>query len=185
MSIILNVSGRIFKVSCDVICKSELFNGMLTDCNIDGEIMIDRSSKLFEHVYSYLLDDKYPYPKKYYSELDYYLVSYDIDLLYDPHKKCAEESRRINEEMSNMKNMMYIALDKIIELLSTDSDRKCRYFECDDGCVTYLLTCDQHRDKCCYSEEDKNGYRKFCKNGTHGTIIYCDKHIFNYRYTVW
>lgn len=53
-------------------CKSQLFNTMLADY----------AAKLFEHVYSYLLDDKFPL--KYYSELDYYLVPYDIDSSYYP-----------------------------------------------------------------------------------------------------
>lgn len=48
---------------------------MFKDCDtISDEIMIYRSPMLFDHVYAYLLDDAYPYPKKYYAELDYYLI---------------------------------------------------------------------------------------------------------------
>lgn len=65
MSTTINVSGKIFKVSRDVICKSEMFCNISSDCVIDNEITIDRSSKLFKHVYAYLLDSKYPYPIKF------------------------------------------------------------------------------------------------------------------------
>jgi len=75
MAINLNVSGRKFEVQKDILCKSQLFNNMFTDCDtIMDEIVIYRSPKLFEHVYAYLSDDKYPYPRKYYGELDYYLL---------------------------------------------------------------------------------------------------------------
>jgi len=179
MSIILNISGKIFKVSSDVICKSGLFSGMLMDCKIDGEIIVDRSAKLFKHVYAYLLDDKYPYPKKYYSELDYYLVSYDIDLLYDPHKKCAEESERI-------KNLLYMALDRVVEL-SFDLDRQCKYPGCNKGCDPTTFTCYSHRGECCHllSENDQYGGKKICKNEIYGSIPYCDDHILNHQYDLF
>jgi len=174
-------------VSKDVISKSQLFNGMLEDCIIDDEIIIDRSPKLFEHVYSYLLDDKYPYPKKYYSELDYYLVPYDIDLLYDPHKKCADKSERIEEEISKMKNIIHMALDKIVELLPTDPNQTCRYVDCTRERGQYLLTCRWHHEQCCHllEDEDDFGRQKNCENGTYGAMIYCDEHIFDHRHEIW
>jgi len=99
MSVILNVSGRQFEVSKEILSKSQLFNGLLTDCQIDRTITIDRSPKLFEHVLAYLVNDKYPYPRKYYSELDYYLVVYDIKKLYDP---VAIEIERMNQNILHL-----------------------------------------------------------------------------------
>uniref|UniRef100_A0A6C0C6W0 BTB domain-containing protein n=1 Tax=viral metagenome TaxID=1070528 RepID=A0A6C0C6W0_9ZZZZ len=168
MSIILNVSGRIFKVSREVICRSEMFCNMLADCVVDDEIAIDRSSKLFEHVYAYLLDSKYPYPKKYYSELDYYLVQYDIEQLYDSHKNCGEVQKR----------MMNIALDRICELIS-GGDRECAYSGCDSGCLPGYLVCRQHRHYCCHTN---NGG---CDNDTYGSIPYCDEHIYEHGFENW
>lgn len=85
MSITVNISGKMFKVSRETIRRSQLFDTMMTDCDISEEIFIERSAQLFKHVHAFLLD-----PKKYYSELDYYLISYDYELLYDFDTKILE-----------------------------------------------------------------------------------------------
>jgi len=111
MAINLNVSGRKFEVQKDILCKSQLFNNMFTDCDtIMDEIVIYRSSKLFEHVYAYLLDDKYPYPKKYYAELDYYLIPYYGSSLSDP-------LTLLND---NLKMMVKNSLEEIKEDICND-----------------------------------------------------------------
>lgn len=72
MSIVLNVSGNIFNESN---LYSPLFNNMINDSEIDNIVIIERSNSLFKHVY----------PAKYRSELDYYLVEYDIKKLHKLH----------------------------------------------------------------------------------------------------
>ena len=48
------------------------------------------STKIFVHVLNFLRDPNYPYPQKYYSELDYYLIKYTYAHLYNntPKQKC-------------------------------------------------------------------------------------------------
>uniref|UniRef100_A0A6C0C9I6 BTB domain-containing protein n=1 Tax=viral metagenome TaxID=1070528 RepID=A0A6C0C9I6_9ZZZZ len=166
MSLILNVSGKIFRVSRDVISKSEMFKNMLADSTVDGEIMIDRSAKLFEHLYAYLLDDKYPYPKKYYSELDYYLVPYDIDLLYDPAK-----------DIDKLKELMFSMFYKNQEKTSKNSmcpyemwDYRYSYYKkCDNPCYDEYV-CYMHIGSCC-----KGG----CNITPDPNQAYCREHLFD------
>jgi len=70
-------------------------------------------------VYAYLLDNKYPYPKKYYSELDYYLVPYDINLLYDPDRSLAIEIEKINKDILIMKHKIANIQDACFEQNAT------------------------------------------------------------------
>jgi hypothetical protein len=177
----LNVSGKRFEVLRDVMCKSELFAGMLTDCIIDNEIVINRSPKLFEHVFAYLTDNKYPYPKKYYSELDYYLVPYDIDLLYDSHKICVDKTKKVEEDLSVTKQMLKIALDKICELLAGKPDTHCRNHYCNKLCYPKYLTCHRHRNQCCHFID---GFGS-CNDETHGSIPFCDDHILDNQFDDW
>jgi hypothetical protein len=174
MSITLNVSGKIFQVSRETLCKSELFDNMLTDCEIDSEIiMMNRSAKLFKHVYAFLLDDKYPYPRKYYSELDYYLVPYDIDLLYDPHRK-------IEMEISQLKKNQIAMMHQIIEsVLPQDVHfyKECAKRRCHSKCESHAQLCNLHVGYCCYwSDEDI----KFCEKNISHDRAYCDEHVLSY-----
>lgn len=144
--------------------KSQLFNGMLADCAIDEEIITVRSPKLFEHVYAYLIDSSYPYPRKYYAELDYYLISYDIDELYDPHKKCKEDA----------KTMFTSALSNICKMISNIPGGKCLHKDCKNIRARDFLVCWSHMSGCVY---DSSGYR-ICYNDTNGHIPFCEEHIF-------
>jgi len=178
MSITLNVSGKIFKVSCDVICKSQLFNSILTDCIIDNETVINRSPKLFEHVYSYLLDDKYPYPKKYYSELDYYLVPYNMDELFDSNKLWIIEIEKMKNEISELKKNLAATFctidDKIVTICdNTNIERKCSFPNCDRVCSFDSQTCNFHYCECCYQSPNKK-----CKNDVEYGRAYCMEHMF-------
>lgn len=179
MSIILNVSGKVFRVPHDIICKSQLFNGMLTDCEINYEIMIDRSAKLFKHVYAFLLDDKYPYPRKYYSELDYYLVPYNIDLLYDPNTTLKNELKLM---ISNSSEQLNIKIRNIYDRLKycdiADVPVQCAYEYCDVSCM--LPVCEYHRGTCCFTGYEYNKYGSdyiHCNAKIDINKIYCDKHV--------
>jgi len=184
MSITLNVSGKIFKVSRDVICKSQLFDGMLSDCIVDNEIIIDRSANLFKHVYAYLLDDKYPYPRKYYSELDYYLVPHDIDSLYVRDNFLMDKINQIDADMSKIKNNLLMMYDKVFELETDGLDEyrmaDCKYPGCWVQCPERNLTCSNHKGKCCNFLRDDADNRVFCKNDVECHRIYCEEHMFEY-----
>jgi hypothetical protein len=174
MSIILNVSGKIFRVSRDVICKSELFKNLLADCDtIDNEIMVDRSPKLFEHIYAYLIDDAYPYPKKYYSELKYYLIPYDIDLLYDPNKLLVnkDDLEKIKDELKEDLEAKFNKINDSIELLDPANDI-CPYPGCKARCTSWGHTCDDHRDTCCHSDP--------CGGSAAYNDAYCTEHTYQH-----
>uniref|UniRef100_A0A6C0C6J8 Potassium channel tetramerisation-type BTB domain-containing protein n=1 Tax=viral metagenome TaxID=1070528 RepID=A0A6C0C6J8_9ZZZZ len=160
MTTIINISGKIFKVSTEIIRRSQLFDTMMTDCNIEGEIIIDRSVKLFKHMYAFLLDPNYPYPKKYYSELDYYLVSYDKESLYDPNAKILEDLKIIKADIKQInrnimtveegiKNMRrnFVTIEENIEAIKDEvelSDRICKEYYCESKCIRGKSTCRVH-----------------------------------------
>uniref|UniRef100_A0A6C0C6E4 BTB domain-containing protein n=1 Tax=viral metagenome TaxID=1070528 RepID=A0A6C0C6E4_9ZZZZ len=171
MSITLNVSGKIFKVSRDVLCRSELFNGMLADCEIDNEIVISRSAKLFEHIYAYLVDDKYPYPQKYHSELDYYLIPYEFDSLYNANKEIKAD---ISQLMKNQCNVMQEIM--VLTLTRETEHRKCMHDNCDMEPYEGHLLCWRHHEQCCYSDNCYNTCDKRIKVNQ----AYCDKHVLHY-----
>uniref|UniRef100_A0A6C0C7V3 BTB domain-containing protein n=1 Tax=viral metagenome TaxID=1070528 RepID=A0A6C0C7V3_9ZZZZ len=182
MSIKLNVSGRIFLVQKDILCRSQLFTNMFADCDtIDDEIMIYRSSKLFEHVYAYLLDDKYPYPKKYYGELDYYLVSYKMQSLFDPITRLRST---IEDDKEEIKSSIVDVVDAINEtkhcvknicsdvaVRDKQIDVECPVMGCTSRCM--LPVCDEHRGQCCH-HYDWDNYR--CPNPIDEHEIYCYCH---------
>lgn len=177
MSVKLSVSGKIYEVSREVICKSGLFRGMLEDCAIDGEINVLRSSKLFDHVYGYLLDSKYPYPKKYYSELDYYLVDYQMSSLYDSNTIMQREI--INAHMS----LKYDFFTQISEIKNAESVRSTETTCLCDGCdvVCMVPVCESHRGKCCHTEyvfgdRIANGNFQSCERETDNNSVYCYLH---------
>uniref|UniRef100_A0A6C0C724 Potassium channel tetramerisation-type BTB domain-containing protein n=1 Tax=viral metagenome TaxID=1070528 RepID=A0A6C0C724_9ZZZZ len=172
MLITLNISGKIFKVPYDIIRKAQLFDNMLNDCEIINEVVIDRSAKLFKHVLSYLIDDKYPYPRKYYSELDYYLVPYDIDLLYDPHKK-------MELEIAQLKKNQILMMHEIIELELPEmvqTFKECAKYGCYNNCENHYQLCNDHKEHCCYRTDDG----KFCDKNIPYYRGYCDEHVFSY-----
>uniref|UniRef100_A0A6C0C8W0 BTB domain-containing protein n=1 Tax=viral metagenome TaxID=1070528 RepID=A0A6C0C8W0_9ZZZZ len=184
MEINLNISGRTFKVQKDVLCRSQLFANMFADCDtIDDEIKIYRSSKLFEHVYAYLLDNKYPYPKKYYAELDYYLVNYATWKLFDPFESIMTElvhniPNWINNKNEEIKNDIINQITSNTE--KVESDIKCSVSYCNIRCM--LPICEEHRGECCYyGYIDQNGpiacwNRQKCENKISDTQIYCHDH---------
>jgi len=181
MAIILNVSGKIFRVSRDIICKSQLFNGMLSDCLIDSEIIIDRSAKLFKHVYAYLLDDQYPYPRKYHTELDYYLVEYDIDALYDPFVGLMKKIEKINTEIEKLQHNQCEIYSIINATRSVDSSVPCPGFGCQNLCmIPPKPTCEWCAGKCCYHSQDFYGEWTTCERKIDFDQTYCDNHIFDH-----
>jgi len=153
---------------------------MLTDCVVDSEIMIDRSAKLFEHVYAYLLDDRYPYPQKYYTELDYYLVPYDIDKLYDCNKLLLNEIKKDIAELKDatveLKNNLTTIRNEI-DKSPRYGQKKCIYSGCNNNFIYGQLTCYKHDGSCCYYS---CYYNKYCENDTYDRNAYCDDHMFDH-----
>ena len=76
----LNVGGKKFDTTYDVLIKSKLFKDLLDNPTIDYKkrIFIARSSRVFEHVLAYMIDNRHPFPKKYTYELDHFGINYAI-----------------------------------------------------------------------------------------------------------
>jgi hypothetical protein len=174
---------------------------MFADCDtVDPEIMIYRSSKLFEHVYAYLLDDKYPYPIKYHSELDYYLVNYNILSLFNSNIQTITLMQINHEEIKRKVADIFVMLDGNHENIKRDIadicdkskhgnqtielDTKCPVSYCDKKCM--LPVCEDHRGTCCYY-----GYLKMdgpiaswdhekCDNIVWDHEIYCTLHKYDH-----
>lgn len=69
----LNVGGKLFETTDDILQKSTYFNSLLTRWNNTSDIIfINRSPHVFKHVLGVLIDPHYPFPKKYEYELHYF-----------------------------------------------------------------------------------------------------------------
>ncbi len=96
----LNLCGTLFEVDKKILCKSEYFLNMFTDCNDNNNIInINRPAHIFKHVLAYLIDDNYLYPSKYENELKYFLINYDENKLYDPINKLKQQYELLKMEM--------------------------------------------------------------------------------------
>lgn len=102
----IDVSGHIFELSRDNLTKSELFQNVLTDCLIDNVITIKRSAKLFNYVHAYLVDPTFPYPRKYYKELDYYGIAYINENLYDPKANLLVEIESLKSKLVSLETQI-------------------------------------------------------------------------------
>lgn len=104
--ITLNVSGRIFMTYKSVLSKSGLLGRMLEDVKYKGEtIFLGRHPVIFEHVLDCLLDEEYPYPSKYRSELDYFLIDRKSVNLYND-LVTMRELEKIREDITELKNVI-------------------------------------------------------------------------------
>lgn len=142
MSVILDVSGKTYRVQRDILRKAPLFNNMFGDCNmVEDVIVIDRSPRLFDHIYALLLDSRYPYPKKYYSELDYYGITYDLEKLYDPYAPFQKDILTIQ----NSENEIIYGVEKIRDGI--------KFIKCGQNTCTPFSTGNQCRKVPCDSKQ--------------------------------
>lgn len=103
----LNVGGKIFETTRSTLCKSQYFDILLSGKFNDTQkdvIFIDRDSDIFKHVLRLLRNPLYEYPRKYNSELDYYMIDYtdNIDI-------------NINNDNIKIKNNALSEMHKIID----------------------------------------------------------------------
>lgn len=68
--------GKKYKISKDVLIKSEYFKNLLLEYpNLENtSIELQRPPISFEHIIGLLINDKYPFPKEYSEEKDYFLI---------------------------------------------------------------------------------------------------------------
>jgi hypothetical protein len=135
--------------------------------NITKIIPINRSSMLFDHVLAYIIDDTYPYPIQYFTELDYYLIQYDKSKLYDPYKDISLELNKVKELCNRIENIN----------MNNVADKKCLY-RCDNNKTHDYKYCPFSSNNfiasCIFIV---NG--KLCDNtlNNHKTRKYCDEHL--------
>jgi hypothetical protein len=74
--ITLDVGGKLFKINKELlIAKSEYFDNFFKDNKTYEEpLYIDRCPHIFKHILGYIRDTNYPFPEKYQSEYDYFLL---------------------------------------------------------------------------------------------------------------
>jgi hypothetical protein len=139
---------------------------------------------LFDHVIAYVIDDTYPYPLKYFNELDYYDIVYDKSKLYDPHKNTYDKlDLLINKttEINNLVNEIYTLNVKIENInknihICTRRDQLCYYPTCESTSGINKF-CNNHQkmfiDKCAYKYPSRN---KWCTNIVDEKSKYCLVH---------
>ena len=180
--------GKTYEINKDILVKIPIIKTMLKDFsdNKSKVISINRSSLLFDHVIAYVIDDTYPYPLKYFNELDYYDIIYDKSKLYDPHKNSNDKLELLSKniiEINDLTVKIYDLENKIENItINTYNDvtneHECNYFECSAMIVSPTFYCDNHKDlfmtKCSYRNPiDK----KLCPKDTDDKSKYCLDHI--------
>lgn len=154
-------------------------------------ISINRSSLIFDHVIAYIIDDKYPYPLKYFTELDYYDINYDKSKLYYPHKNTYDKLELLSKNVTEVNNLLvktYELENKIYDLESKietitahiyydlKNSGKCNYQEC-SNISGYDLFCIEHKtvfkNRCGFKSPTNETY---CTNITNDNVKYCTNH---------
>lgn len=192
-----NVSGKLFEITKHDALKCELFRNLLNDCNDNNEVIpIYRSPMLFEHVYAFLIDENYPYPRKYYRELDYYGVPYQKHKLHNRTKRQADilegKIDAVCTKVDNSLSQIEI-IDSKIEIIDSKSDKTikrlrkigpgmnktsdgnsgiCQRHNCADK-LKINSYCPYHMDKCVY----RYGYNgPYCNDNCSDDKSMCSSH---------
>jgi hypothetical protein len=188
----LKLIGKTYEIDKNILMKMSTIRTMLEDfSNNESKIIpINRSSLLFDHVIAYVIDDTYPYPLKYFNELDYYGVIYDKSKLYDPHKYSYDKLEVLSKNIAEIKNLsikIYELENKIQNIskyiyYDLISDEKCFYLNCTNiSCLG--LYCVEHKNtfknKCGYKDPDD---KKYCNDITDENFKYCTRHSKNGKF---
>ena len=160
MSIKINIQGTIFETTETTLKKINYFKYLFEDTNITiNDIpFVDRPSHIFKHVLAYVIDDKYNYPMKYASELDFYDVNYDINKLYNP-------SSLINKCENNIIKQLNYKIDELENKLKTfrnDMSEQMNYK------INNLKTCikalQSNNSNICERCDNNSVFRNLCKD---------------------
>lgn len=178
--------GKTYEIDKIILMKIPIIRTMLDDFsdNKSKIIPINRSSLLFDHVISYIIDDTYPYPLKYFNELDYYGIIYDETKLYDPHKNTYDKLELLSKQTTEINNLVdkIYNLDIKIENVNENIHRyvifnqQCHHFPC-KAVTGSNLFCTEHRklftNKCAYKDPNEN---ILCDNIVDEKSKYCINH---------
>lgn len=114
----INVGGKLFLIPIEILNEIPYFK------NVDTNTFIPRSSIIFEHVLSFILDGKYQYPKRFVYELDFYGIKYDSSQLYDPEIKINNGFKVVNENIITT-NKNVINHNKKLSSIENNTDCSC------------------------------------------------------------
>ena len=142
----LNVSGREYKIKKSILSKIPYFFNMLETCNDNEIIFVDRSNIVFDHVVSFIIDEKHPYPIEYNYELDFYDIKYDAEKLYDPHKSLLEKYNAINNKLMSIANSSYNIHEKIVINGRDLRIHECKIKDCESKQLRSSKLCSKHND---------------------------------------
>ena len=173
-SITVIVENKSFSTTENSLLSSGFFRGMMeVETDTTKFTVPCRSKKIFKYVLCYLVDSKYPYPRKYKYELDFYDIEYDEKLLYDPYNNIIEKLDKIEDKQTKMASK----LDDIkqrqkkfsnelsnIQNRETIDNNECRL--CHRNKIDDSDYCDRH--KCCIDD---------CNDARVNDTFFCDEHI--------
>lgn len=159
----VNMLGKIYHLKKEILMKIPYFVKRIKDINNSSvEIFVDRSPLLFEHVLSYVMDDKYPIDR--YSELEFYGITYNrykttkTDLCIAKNS-IEEQTDKIRSILSDMYDDITKIHTKLDDIKSVDSKKLCKV--CDkyvDGEDT--IYCYDHGE-CTRCYNDANRWNNF------------------------
>lgn len=130
----LNVCGKLFETTDDILRKSTYFDSLLTRWNNTSDVIfINRSSHIFKHVLGVLIDSHYPFPKKYEYELHYFGIAIEYDV--DEDENLINISNKINELDDKLEKYM----DKQLKL----THHKCA--SCSKLISNSAIYCEYHK----------------------------------------
>jgi len=178
--------SKTYEIDKTILMKIPIIKMMLDDFpdNKSKILTINRSSLLFDHVIAYIIDDTYPYPLKYFTELDYYDIIYDKSKLYDPHKYTYDKLELLSKNITEINNLVVkiYNLDINIENINQNIHRyvilnqQCHHLSC-KAVTGSNLFCTEHRklfvNKCAYKDPEDN---KLCGNIVDEKSKYCINH---------
>lgn len=168
----LNVSGREYNIKKSILIKIPYFNNMLETCNDNEIIFVDRSNIVFDHVISFIIDEKHPYPVEYSYELDFYDVKYDITKLYDQNKLLLEKYNDLDKRLIKVQNSSYNSHEKIIN--NGRLIQKCEVKGCESEPLKSSFLCQKHNDdnQCILNCRADNRCKDLCDNN----LSFCNNH---------
>lgn len=171
------VRTKTFIVPKSILLKSELFQNLFNDAEVNGPIILNQSPNLFKYVLEVLYDNTYPYPSEYKQELNKYLIPLDYinsinfvvssNELHDIIKNTKEE---LNSEINFLKTENAKLHNKIKKMKKQMLSDLCKCDDCD--AATFYdyrrdsRECIHHRG--CYVD----GCETFCAFG----CLFCHEH---------
>jgi len=164
----VNMLGKIYHIKRDILMKIPYFIKRINDINNSSvEIFVERSPLLFDQILAYLMDNNYPL--EYYSELDYYGITYNRYRLSKTDLCLAKDSieRETDKILSNLRDM-YEDVTKIhtkLDEIKTGDTIEKKQCECS--------MCGDHFDV------DENYSGNYCNN--HSECRYCDSYAHRHN----